>query len=39
MQCTVRRVIPAEENIKEVGASFIDSDFMSYQKLQNYLIQ
>ncbi len=39
IQCAVHRVMPAEENIKEVGASFVDSDFMSYQKLQNYLIQ
>ncbi len=39
MQCTVHRVIPAEEDTKEVGASFVDSDFVSYQKLQNYLIQ
>ncbi|OPY73591.1 MAG: PilZ domain protein [Syntrophorhabdus sp. PtaU1.Bin050] len=39
IQCAINRVIPAEENIKEVGASFIDSDFASYQKLQNYLIQ
>lgn len=39
MHCAVNRVIPAEENIKEVGASFVDSDFASYQKLQNYLVQ
>ena len=38
MKCKPARVSDNSSEI-EVGASFVDSDFRSYQKLQNYLIQ
>ncbi len=38
MKCKPARVKDSNGDL-EVGASFIDSDFKSYQKLQNYLIQ
>lgn len=38
MQCMPRTVVEANDEVK-IGASFVDSDFLSIQALQNYLIQ
>ena len=38
MKCKPARVNDGDCDL-EVGARFVDSDFRSYQKLQNYLIQ
>ncbi len=38
MRCTIKRVVAeGEEATKELGADFIDGDFLSYQKLHKYL--
>ncbi len=37
IKCKPTRVI-STDNVKQIGATFIDSDFNSYQALQSYLI-
>ena len=37
MRCTIKRVAEGEESTKELGADFVDGDFLSYQKLHKYL--
>jgi hypothetical protein len=37
MVCRPRRVVPVNGNV-HVGASFVDSDFRNYQRLQQYLV-
>jgi hypothetical protein len=37
MQCVPKRAHPSDSETK-IGASFVDTDFASYQALQNYLL-
>jgi hypothetical protein len=37
MRCTIKRIAEGEDATKELGADFIDGDFLSYQKLHKYL--
>ena len=38
VKCRPQRIADAAEDSIQVGASFVDSDFQSYQTLQRYLI-
>jgi hypothetical protein len=37
MKCVPKRIVPSGSEIR-IGASLVDTDFASYQALQNYLV-